>query len=70
MKLDEIKKAVEDGFTIHWANDGYKVIKDSIGQFLIINIWNDSVWGLTWQDGITMNESEDKFYIGVSHENL
>jgi len=64
MKLDEIKKAVEDGFTIHWANDGYKVIKDSIGQFLIVNIWNDSVWGLTWQDGITMNESEDKFYIG------
>jgi len=64
MKLDEIKKAVEDGITIHWANDGYKVIKDSIGQFLIVNIWNDSVWGLTWQDGITMNESEDKFYIG------
>jgi hypothetical protein len=64
MKLDEIKKAVEDGITIHWANDGYKVIKDSIGQFLIVNIWNDSVWGLTWQDGITMNESEHKFYIG------
>jgi hypothetical protein len=39
MKLDEIKKAVENGLTIHWANDGYKVIKDSIGQFLIVNVW-------------------------------
>jgi hypothetical protein len=64
MKLDEIKKGVEDGLTIHWANDGYKVIKDKIGQFLIVNIWNDFAWGLTWRDGITMNESEDKFYIG------
>ena len=25
MTLEEIKKAVKEGKTVHWANDGYKV---------------------------------------------
>lgn len=32
---DEIEKMVNDGRNIYWYNEGYKVIKDSLGQFLI-----------------------------------
>ena len=64
MTLNEIKSAVEAGRSVHWANDGYKVIKDKLGRFLIVCLGNDSCWGLTWTDGVTMNENESQFYIG------
>jgi hypothetical protein len=63
MTLNEIKLAVESGRPVYWSHDGYPVIKDGLGRFLICCIQNQSCWGLTWQDGVTMNESEDKFYI-------
>jgi hypothetical protein len=64
--LAEIKAAVEAGKTVHWANTGYTVIKDSIGQWLIA--WNHgqrdaNYIGLTWQDGKTMNGQPSQFFI-------
>ena len=63
MNLHEIKSAVEAGLPVHWSHDGYSVIKDKLGRFLIVCSMNESAWGLTWADGVTMNESEDKFFI-------
>lgn len=30
MTLDEIKQAVEEGKTVHWASRAYKVVKDDV----------------------------------------
>lgn len=35
MKLEEIKRAVDAGVTIHWKNEGYRVICDDHGQYLV-----------------------------------
>ena len=35
MTLEEIKAAIDAGRTVHWANTGYRVHKDSLGQYLI-----------------------------------
>ena len=63
MTLDQIRKAVNDGLTVHWANESYIVTKSKYGVYLICNKWNDSCTGLTWLDGVTMNEKEDQFFI-------
>jgi len=63
MTLNEIKTAVEEGHSVHWVNDGYKVIKDKIGQFLVIFEPNQHCIGLTWRDGVTLNGKESEFYI-------
>ena len=36
MTVQEIKKAVDEGKTVCWATPAYRVIKDSIGQYLIV----------------------------------
>lgn len=64
MTLEQIKHAIEHGWIVHWSHQGYVVIKDSVGQYLIRCISNDSCIGLTWLDGKTMNGSEDEFFIG------
>jgi hypothetical protein len=61
MTLDEIKAAVEAGKTVHWSNEGYTVIKDSLGQWLIVH--KDMTIGLTWRDGVTMNGEPEEFFI-------
>ena len=33
MTLEEIKAAIDAGRTVHWANTGYRVQKDSLGQY-------------------------------------
>ena len=63
MKLEEIKKAVDDGRIVHHQSDAYVVIKDRIGQYVIKCTFNDYCIGLTWQNGTTMNGNEDEFYI-------
>jgi hypothetical protein len=66
MTLEQIKAAVEAGQTVHWANSGYTVVKDRIGQWLIV--WDlggrsEHCIGLTWLDGITMNGAPEEFFI-------
>lgn len=63
MKLEEIKKAVDDGRIVHHQSDAYVVQKDRIGQYLIKCTFNDYCIGLIWQDGTTMNGNEEEFYI-------
>lgn len=43
---EEIKKAVSEGKTVYADTDGYKVIKDNIGQFLIHFMRSDHYIGL------------------------
>jgi hypothetical protein len=71
MTLDEIKSAVEAGQTVHWANDGYTVIKDCIGQWLIV--WDlggnrEHCIGLTWRDEVTMNGAPEEFFIAKARK--
>jgi hypothetical protein len=62
MTLTEIKEAVESGKRVYWSHSGYEVIKDRIGQWLIVCRFNSDCIGLTWQDGVTMNGKESDFY--------
>lgn len=64
MNLNEIKQAVETGKTIHWASKAYRVVKDSIGQWLIVCDVNNHAVGLTWRDGVTMNGKPTDFFLG------
>ena len=63
MTAQEIKEAVDQGKTVYWHHDGYEVIKDSIGEYLIHCNMNDTYIGLTHLDGETLNGRPDAFYI-------
>lgn len=67
MTLEQIKEALEQGKIVHWASENYRVIKDSVGQYLIHSIGNDHYIGLTHQDGVTLNGREEQFYIADSN---
>ncbi|CAH7389565.1 hypothetical protein VCHA53O466_50022 [Vibrio chagasii] len=58
-----IKKAVDEGKAVFWASSNYKVIKDSIGQYLIHSQFNDNFTGLTYADEITLNGDISDFYM-------
>lgn len=45
MTLDEIKNAVDAGNGVHWRTYGYRVIKDSLGQYLIQCVMNEDCIG-------------------------
>lgn len=62
MTLAQIKAAVESGQRVFWVHAGYEVIKDNIGQWLIICHANQYCTGLTWQDGETVNGEPDQFF--------
>jgi len=64
MTLEEIKSAVSSGGRVHWVNNGYEVIKDDLGQWLIKCHLNDCCVGLAHRDGATMNGEPDQFYVG------
>ena len=63
MNVKEIKHAVDNGLIVHWANEGYKVIKDKLNQYLIV-CDNGSCIGLTWLNGVTLNGEEKEFFLG------
>lgn len=72
MTLKEIKAALAAGHDVHWKNKGYRVIKDSIGQYLIC--WNmcgpDANYiGLTWLDGETLNGKPSDFFVAKKQRN-
>lgn len=62
MTVDQIKKAVDEGKTVHWMNAGYRVIKDGNGKHIIKCDLNNHIIGLTWRDGVTLNGDEEDFY--------
>jgi hypothetical protein len=61
MTLDEIKSTVDAGHKVYWVHNGYEVIKDNLGQYLIRYETGDCI-GLTHQDGITLNGKEKEFF--------
>ena len=63
MTLQEIKSAVDRGQSVKWGNKLYDVIKDSLGQYLIICSSNQYTIGLTHTDGKTLNGRPSEFYI-------
>jgi hypothetical protein len=70
MKLHEIKRAVLNGYPVHWANSLYDVVHVN-GLFSILcNDNGKSCTGLTWTDGKTMNGKEYQFYIGLNHRGV
>ena len=68
MTLDEIKAAVDAGQTVHWANTGYFVQKDRLGQYLITYVPNGSCIGLTDREGQRLNGKEAEFFIAQSKD--
>lgn len=44
--LDDVKKACNESKEVFWHHEGYKVYKDSIGQYLVTCIYNDYTTGL------------------------
>jgi len=65
MTLKEIKDAVLAGKRVCWLEKNYEVIHDSVGQWLIRCVDNDSCIGLTWRDGVTMNGKPKEFFVDV-----
>ncbi|WP_194098520.1 hypothetical protein [Marivivens aquimaris] len=68
MTLDEIKAAVDAGQTVHWANTGYVVHKDRLGQYLISFLPNGSCIGLTDRGRHRLNGKEAEFFIARSED--
>ncbi|MER3353852.1 MAG: hypothetical protein RLQ73_07830 [Hoeflea sp. D1-CHI-28] len=62
MTLEEIKTVIDAGQTVHWANTGYRVHKDRLGQFLITYLPNGSSIGLTDRSGQRLNGNEADFF--------
>jgi|TARA_R110000787_G_scaffold285012_1_gene399558 hypothetical protein len=63
MNIKDIKTAVDAGKTVHWANIGYVVRKDRLGQYLIAYLPNGSAIGLTNRAGTQFNGAEGEFSI-------
>lgn len=61
MNLQQIKTAVVSGKVVHWANDGYTVICDKLGQWLIKHYSGNCV-GLYGCDN-KLNGLESEFYV-------
>jgi hypothetical protein len=61
MTLNEIKNALDNNENVYWANQGYQVIKDKIGHYLIKHHSGNCI-GLTWLDGVTLNGDECDFF--------
>ena len=68
MTLQEIKAAVDAGHRVHWANPGYRVIRDKLGQYLIIFTRTCDAIGLTDRAGTRLNDAPGEFFIGETAE--
>ena len=65
MKLNEIKQALAEGRKVYHGNKNYEVIRDKIGQYLIVCSFNGYTIGLTHKDGQTMNGEESDFFMDL-----
>lgn len=64
MNVNEIKQAVNDGKTVHWANTCYEVRVNLRDQWLILCTDNGVDLTLLKKDGVTLNGmSENQFFI-------
>ena len=65
MTLEDIKHALKIGYTVYWSNENYQVIKDSIGQYLIICSVNGHCVGLTNKKGQLVEDPESFYSVKV-----
>jgi len=63
MNAQQIRDAINSGHKVELFNGAYEVIKDCLNQYLIHCRVNDNYIGLTHVDNVTLNYSEDSFYI-------
>ena len=68
MNLQQIKSLVDSGYTVHWSNNSYVVVRHfprypDTPEYLIKCITNNHCIGLTWRDGKTLNGKESDFYV-------
>jgi hypothetical protein len=71
MTLQEIKNAVNAGKTVHWASDAYTVVKGkgpAKDRWFVVCSINGSAVGLTWADGVTLNDAPFMFYVADEME--
>ena len=68
MTLAEIKQAIAEGKKVYHGNKNYEVIRDNIGQYLIVCSINDYTIGLTHSDKQTMNGKEAEFFAETPRE--
>ena len=70
MTIEEIKRAVDAGEKVKWANDLYDVVKSKWGEYLIVCRPNGSTIGLHGKAGTDreshLNGDEDQFYVAPS----
>jgi hypothetical protein len=71
MKLEEIKKAVDNGKIVHWKKENY-IVKYFCGEdkYYIECTNNGNVIGLTWSDNKTLNGEEKDFFISEKVYNV
>lgn len=70
----KIKKLVDHGVQVYWANGRYIVLKDTIGNYNVIDEYNYHCIGLTDKKGNLLNTNQEYFYCAydyliTSHEN-
>jgi hypothetical protein len=66
MTLDEIKSATLAGECVCWKNTAYRVVCDTLGQWLIVYRFgghNANAIGLTAKCGVKLNGAESDFYV-------
>jgi len=68
MTLQEIKAAVDARHRVHWANPGYRVIRDRLGQYLIVFTRNGDTIGLTDRSGTRLNGQPEQFFVAPSEQ--
>jgi len=69
MTLDEIKRAVDLGKTVHWSNEGYQVVKSKDGErYGVLFLANDHYISLE-AEGIIQGE-EDHFFLSDVDKSL
>ena len=69
MTIKKIKQAINDGKNVYWSNTAYKVIKDNLGQYLIVCTINNHAIGLHGVKGSkyenVLNGEEKDFFINA-----
>ncbi len=63
MNLREIKTVIAAGRPVYWKTQEYKVIRDNLGQYLIVYTRSNNAIGLTHRDGVTLNGAESDFFV-------
>ena len=63
MTFKEIQDAILQNKNIYWVNEGYKVIKDNLNQYLIICLKNNNCVGLNLSIYFKSNKNNDFFIL-------